>query len=243
MGKIKGSFARTYNRFVKRPGLLPDGLLALVRSISPESIVEFACGTGTVAVGLALEGYSVTGIDYSPEMLKAARRKAIEQNVKVEFKSADILEVDLNRQFDLLLCLGNTVPHFLTTTTLRQLIRNCQQHLNPEGTLIFQQLNYDRILKNRPRTFAVDIDQEIVRFKQYRYGKNLIDFVVTIADGAGIPPKIATSIVKLKPWTAAQLCQAIKKEGFIRIQMLSNYKGDAFSDESKDLILKGTAPA
>ena len=200
MGKIKGAFAGSYDRFVKRQTALPDGLLELIRSFGPRSIVEFACGTGTVAVGLALGGFEVVGVDYSPGMLRAARRKAREQQARLRIVQADISNINLKRRFDLLLCLGNTIPHFATEAQLRRLLSNCRRHLKPDGgTLIFQQLNYDRILRDRPITFAVDIDGDMARFKQYRYRKSLIDFVVTIADGSRVPPVVSVSTVTLGP--------------------------------------------
>jgi 2-polyprenyl-3-methyl-5-hydroxy-6-metoxy-1,4-benzoquinol methylase len=241
MGKIKGAFAGSYDRFVKRQTALPDGLLELIRSFTPESIVEFACGTGTVSIGLALAGFDVVAVDYSPDMLRSARRKAREHRANLKIVKADILEVDLKRRFDLLLCLGNTIPHFTTAAQLNRFLKNCVRHLRPDaGILIFQQLNYDRILRDRPRTFAVDIDSDLIRFKQYRYRKNLIDFVVTIADGAIIPPAISVSTVTLKPWTKKELDRATKAVGFDKSAFYSDYKKGSFSNDSKDLILVGT---
>jgi len=244
MGKIKGAFAGSYDRFVKRQTLLPDGLHELISLFGPRSIIEFACGTGTVAVGLALEGFEVVGVDYSPGMLRAARRKAKEQGANLRIVQADISNVDLKRRFDLLLCLGNTVPQFTTQLQLQRLLANCRRHLKPDsGTLIFQQLNYDRILRDRPRTFAVDIDKDMVRFKQYRYRKSLIDFVVTIADGAKIPPAVSTSAVTLKPWTRTELNRILRKAGFSRVDFFGDYKRGPYSSKSKDLIVVGTIGA
>ncbi|HDL03772.1 MAG TPA: class I SAM-dependent methyltransferase, partial [candidate division Zixibacteria bacterium] len=42
----------------------------------PRSVLELCCGTGTAATMFAEHDYEVTGVDGSPEMLKAARKKA-----------------------------------------------------------------------------------------------------------------------------------------------------------------------
>lgn len=235
--KIKGEFARTYDRFVKRPSLLPPGLLEIVRSTSAKSILEFGCGTGTVAVGLSLGGYDVTGVDHSPEMLKTAKEKAKKQRAQIRLILGDISLVALNKKFDLILCLGNTIPHFTSRAQLKTLLGNCQSHLGPGGQVIFQQLNYDRMLRKRPATFAIDIDRETVRFKQNRYGKNYIDFVVTIVDGARIPPRQDVSIVKLKPWTKAELKKIMTESGFRKISFYGDYSKSEFSIKAKDLII------
>lgn len=40
-------------------------------------ILEFMCGTGRVAIPLAMSGYTVTGVDSSLEMLAVAQRDTI----------------------------------------------------------------------------------------------------------------------------------------------------------------------
>jgi SAM-dependent methyltransferase len=43
---------------------------------APARIADLGCGTGTLSALLADEGYDVTGVDFSPEMVARARRKA-----------------------------------------------------------------------------------------------------------------------------------------------------------------------
>jgi 2-polyprenyl-3-methyl-5-hydroxy-6-metoxy-1,4-benzoquinol methylase len=240
MGKIAGKLAGSYDRFVRRTTFLPEGLLEMVRSTSGERIVEFGCGTGTVAVGLGLQGFEVVGVDYSPAMLKEAKRKARENKVKVRFVRDDILKVDLRNKFDLLLCLGNTVPHFTSKRQLTKLIRNCKRHLGPKGgSLIFQLLNYDRIMMGKPGTFAIDVADNFVRFKQYRYRKHLVDFVVTLVEADRIPPKMTLSRTTLKPWTKSQIKRILADEGFNGLKFYGSYGREQFTEKSKDLIVVG----
>ena len=41
----------------------------------PESVLDLACGTGSLTVELAARGYDMTGVDISEEMLSEARFK------------------------------------------------------------------------------------------------------------------------------------------------------------------------
>jgi glycine/sarcosine N-methyltransferase len=242
MGKIKGSFARTYDKFVKRTSLLPPGLLDLIKAKSAHDILEFASGTGTVAVGLALEGFNVLGVDYSLDMLKTARRKAREYKTDVKFITADISKIRLEKQYDLLLCLGNTIPHFTTTKSLQLMLGNVKRHLKYGGYLIFQQLNYDRMLKEKPGTFAIDTGSDLVRIKQFRQRKSLVDFYVTVIDSSKIPPDISSIKTTLKPWTRSELSNALRKTGFGSISAYGNYGRERFSLKSKDLIIVAKSP-
>lgn len=237
MGKIKGSFAGSYDRFVKRPTLLPPGLLNLIQSTGASEIIEFASGTGTVAIGLGLEGYHIIGVDYSPDMLRLAQKKAREHKIELKFILADITGVNLGHKFDLLLCLGNTVPQFTTAGALRKMLANARRHLRDDGHIIIQQLNYDKILKNKPATFEINVDRDIARFKQYRYRKNLVDFIVTIVDGAHVPPRVTTSKVILRPLLKRELSDALRLAGFKHVKAYGNYSKEQFTIKSKDLII------
>jgi len=51
----------------------------------PQTVLELCCGTGTAATMFAEHGYEVTGVDGSPQMLKAAQKKAKSKKLKINF--------------------------------------------------------------------------------------------------------------------------------------------------------------
>jgi len=50
---------------------------------APVSIVDFGCGTGSLAVLLALAGYQLRGLDLSDRMVAAATHKAASSGVRL----------------------------------------------------------------------------------------------------------------------------------------------------------------
>lgn len=51
--------------------------------------LDAGCGTGFLSLELAARGHRVTGIDFAPEMLSEARRKAAERGAAIRFGEAD----------------------------------------------------------------------------------------------------------------------------------------------------------
>lgn len=237
MTGIRGRFARTYDKFVSRKTLLPPGLSSLIASTGSKSILEFGVGTGTVAVGLSLPGFEITGVDLSPDMLREARRKARVQGVSLRLIKGDMVELKLKRRFDLVICLGNTLPQVADLRRARRFMKNCLYHLRPGGRAIFQIVNYDRILKDRPTTFAVDCEKDLVRVKQYHYRRETIDFVVSLIDNSRIPPAMTTVTNRIRPWTAEALTTELKSAGFKGIRAYGDYSKSRFNLESKDLVI------
>ena len=67
-------------------------LLLGVLPPTPARIADLGCGTGTLSGLLVDEGYSVDGLDFSPEMIQRARRKVPESTFVVGDASAPDLE-------------------------------------------------------------------------------------------------------------------------------------------------------
>ncbi len=77
-------------------GLADPGVRAAWRALllsrlppPPARIADLGCGTGSLAVLLAGEGYAVGGVDLSPAMIARAREKADAAGLAVRFAVAD----------------------------------------------------------------------------------------------------------------------------------------------------------
>ncbi len=71
---------------------------------APARIADLGCGTGTLSLLLASEGYAVDGVDFSPRMLERARAKA-DPEAGARFLLGDAAEPPLPaEQYDVVLC-------------------------------------------------------------------------------------------------------------------------------------------
>ncbi|MBM7784388.1 class I SAM-dependent methyltransferase [Tenggerimyces flavus] len=64
-------------------------LLAELLPTPPAKLADLGCGTGTLSVLLAEEGYDVVGVDQAPNMIDFAVRKAKAAGLNVPFQHAD----------------------------------------------------------------------------------------------------------------------------------------------------------
>src|SRR5690348_12704472 len=67
-------------------------LLLEVLPPAPARVADLGCGTGTLSLLLAEEGYAVDGLDFSPAMIERARAKA---GHTATFRVGDAAEPDL----------------------------------------------------------------------------------------------------------------------------------------------------
>ncbi len=77
---------------------------SLTRDFAPESILEFGCGPGRLAIPFARRAGSITAVDRSPAMLDAARHEAAKRTVvNIDFRPAGEFFAT-PRKFDLVNC-------------------------------------------------------------------------------------------------------------------------------------------
>lgn len=90
-----------------RDPVVREAWRALLRSVlpgAPARVADLGCGTGTLALLLAEEGYAVDGVDFSPEMVRRAVAKAA-GTTGVTFVVADAAEPPLTpATYDVVLC-------------------------------------------------------------------------------------------------------------------------------------------
>ncbi|MTI69449.1 MAG: methyltransferase domain-containing protein [Firmicutes bacterium] len=64
------------------------------------TVLDIGCGTGNFSIKLAKMGCKVIGIDVSEDMLKKAKKKALDEGLNIEFKKMDVYNLDFNEKFD-----------------------------------------------------------------------------------------------------------------------------------------------
>jgi SAM-dependent methyltransferase len=99
-------------------------------------VLEFAIGTGRVAVPLARRGVSVTGIELSPPMVDRLRTKADEATVPVIV--GDMTTVVAPGKYALVYLVYNTISNLLTQAAQVGCFRNAARHLNPGGRFVVE---------------------------------------------------------------------------------------------------------
>jgi SAM-dependent methyltransferase len=101
--------------------------------------LELACGTGRLVLPLARAGFSVAGLDASPFMLAAAKRKLAQENDEVRarcrFIEGGMSDFTLEERFGLVYVPARSFQILLTRDEQRSCLECCAQHLAPDGLL------------------------------------------------------------------------------------------------------------
>ncbi|MEU7978896.1 class I SAM-dependent methyltransferase [Micromonospora sp. NPDC049081] len=98
--------------------------------------LEFAIGTGRVAVPLAARGVPVTGIELSAPMVAQLRTKVDAQAIPVV--AGDMATAVAPGEFSLVYLVFNTIANLLTQAEQVACFRNAARHLAPGGRFVIE---------------------------------------------------------------------------------------------------------
>ena len=100
--------------------------------------LEFAVGTGRVAIALANRGVPVTGVELSRSMMAQLRRKVDDDVLPVIVGDMATTVVPGAGEFSLVLLVWNTISNLRTQAEQVQCFRNAARHLRPGGRFVIE---------------------------------------------------------------------------------------------------------
>ena len=251
------AFSEDYDRFVNWPARLAAEMPFLerqLRAVQARRVLDTACGTGMHALALAERGYSIVGTDFSAGMIDRARANAVAAGAEAHFEIAGFGELHdtVGGGFDALLCLGNSLPHVLSSDALAETLADFAACLRPGGIAVVQNRNFDAVLAGRdrwmgPQSFLDTGDEDhpgaewlFVRFYDFEFNGTLTFNVVTLRRESGRPWTQHVLATHLRPLREAQVTASLAAAGFTEIACWGDVGGGAFDpDLSPNLIVVG----
>ncbi len=149
------------------------------------ALLDVGCGTGNHAAHLRAH-YRVEGVDLEAQLLDIAR----ERYPDATFHQADMVDFDLGRAFDAVVCLFSAIGYVRTEEALRRTVANFARHLRPGGVAVVEPwLSPERF---RPGTPKLDVFEspalKIARMgrTEWEGGLSVIVFVHLVGHPDGI---------------------------------------------------------
>jgi 2-polyprenyl-3-methyl-5-hydroxy-6-metoxy-1,4-benzoquinol methylase len=105
--------------------------------VEGHSLLDIACGTGELSVRFAKEGFRVTGVDLSGDMLRVAQEKAGNLGLSIPFYQQDMAELEGLGLFDTIGIFCDSLNYLPSEETVVQTFENIFHHLDHNGIFIF----------------------------------------------------------------------------------------------------------
>ena len=149
-------------------------------------------------------------------MLAQAEAHAARQGLDIQWVAAPMqrLADELKARFDLVLCMGNSLPHLLTRRDLDAALGSFARLLHPGGSVIVHLLNYEQILSRGERIVGITgaAGREYVRFYDFLGDRVRFNLLGIHWEGAAVRHSLRS--VELRPYRLRELEPALRQHGF-----------------------------
>lgn len=193
----------------------------------PLTVLDLACGTGTVSRILASRGYELTGVDLAEGMLEVARRKALEARLPLAFHQQDAATLDLGEQrFDSVVCLFDSLNYLVEPVRLQVAFARIFAHLRPGGSFIFD-VNTEYALANGMFNQSCTRRDEPLHYRwrsQYDPETRLCTVRMNFSYDSGDGRRQAfTEVHRQRAYSKEELTQWLREAGFTEIFVYDGY--------------------
>jgi len=149
-------------------------------------LLDVACGTGAHLAYLR-EHYQVEGLDIDWGMLEVARQKLPD----ITFHEGDMLDFNLGRRFDIVVCLFSAIGYMRTAEQLKRAVANMARHLEPGGLLAIEPwFSPSQWMPGKVHALLVDeADLKVARMNLSEApvdGLSVLDFHYLVGDASGV---------------------------------------------------------
>ena len=126
----------------------------------PQSVLDLACGTGSMSVLMAKKGYRVLAADLSEDMLSMAWEKAAELEENMPYFICQPMEqLQLPYEVDWIVCCLDSMNYVTDPLKCQEALKRCYEALTPGGVLIFD-INSEEKLKSLDGQVFLDENED-----------------------------------------------------------------------------------
>ena len=225
MSKPHDTSANYYDFVFERRYL--EGLPALTRKnlkkiqeFAPNGkILDFGAGTGRISIPLAKDGYKVTAVDCSSEMLEVLKSKAKTQNLNIDTFS-ELSKID-SKDFDMAISIFTVLGYITEREEIKKVFDQIYNLLKTGGYYMFDlelRAGYDQYLKTSDGIVR-DQPNDLVTVKLKDDNLNLVDYHEK-SNGVlpnGIKFSYSESFT-IKFWKADEIHSILEEIGFSKIE-------------------------
>ena len=205
-------------RYEKRADFVERLLLRAKRPV--HTLLDLACGTGTMTELFARRGYRVVGADNSPEMLAQAQRKLAALEPPPLLLLQPMPRLRLIEPVDAAFCCLDSVNYLTRSRDVRQTFARLYDAVAPGGALVFD-VHAASKLEALDGAVLLDEREDIFCLWRTRYRKNakMLDYELDLfcrrADGAW---ERSFEEHHQRAYTVEELTAWLKEAGFAAVR-------------------------
>ena len=226
MSKFYNEIAEKYDYIFP---LSPTHQTFFASELCGKTVLDVGAATGNLTAYLLSQGYEVTGIDLSERLITEAAKKGI------VVQPLNMLDIDQLAIFDNIVCIGNTLSHLDSKTSVQLFLQKAYGQLSQGGKLVLQLVNFEKYFAQQQDDYLGNLPlivNDKVKFERFYYlnEEGKIRFKTILDD-------TIENEELLQPIFADELTQWLTQIGFQAINLYGNFKKDSFDPNASMALI------
>lgn len=213
----------------KEAELFIDNLLHFLKPPKNAFFLDLACGKGRHSLYLNKKGYSVTGIDLSPESIAFAEQFTNEQ---LQFYIQDMRKPFRINYFNYVLNLFTSFGYFDSDKDDIAALTAAQKALKPGGTMVLDFMNTQKVIAELPR-HEIKVNEGITFHIYKSIENNFIIKRILFSDKG----KEFTFEERVKALTLADFEKYFAASNLKIVHLYGNYELEHFNPKSSERLI------
>jgi SAM-dependent methyltransferase len=196
-------------------------------------VLDVPCGAGRLAIELTARGCRVTGVDISPEFLDAARGRARERDLRIEWRQSEMRDLPWSSKFDAAYCAGSSFG-FLGEEGDVEFLRAVWRALRPGGRFFADFKASESLLPTFRESHEMRVgDIEFRARNQYDPATGTMESFYTITRGDLVENKRALHRI----YACREILRMLTDAGFGNLETYGSVRGEPFRLGSPTLLV------
>jgi len=205
---------------------------------APETVLDLACGTGSLSVLLAKKGLQVLGSDISEEMLTEAADKAAECDAQPFFICQSMQSLRLPYPVDWIVSCLDSINYLTDPRDCRETFRRCYESLTPGGIFTFD-VHAPQKLRAMDGQVWLDENEDTycVWRTEFDEGENICYYGVDLFTRAGKRWDRAFEEHRQYAYTPEELTRYLREAGFTGIRLFGDMTMEAPGEKTQRILI------
>ncbi len=148
-----------------------------------DTVLDLACGTGTLCTMLKLKGYGAEGLDLSESILEIAKEKMKINHLSFPLYHADMTNFHLNKKYQMITCFFDSVNFLKDKKEVQKLFQCAYSHLQNHGYFIIDIFSKEMMKEYEQNNIQEDFVTFQLDWKTKKISPTTLKHTIVIQEG------------------------------------------------------------
>ena len=194
-----------------------------------DTILDLACGSGTLLTMLKLKGYDCEGLDLSSDIIDIANEKAKINHLRIPYYVEDMTDFNLNKQYDMITCFFDSVNFLKTKEDIDNMFTCVKKHLKKGGLFIFDIFSETMFKEYDNNLIEEDYHTFKIKWLTKKINSTTLKHDITITEG--------DVVFNESYYEYYHKLKSLNLDGFKLVKLCGDFNDDLMAEDERILVV------